>query len=48
MNYLFAACAVIWFLLFAYVFTIAKRQQKIQDELARIQELLDHPRNPGK
>ena len=48
MNYLFAACAVIWFLLFGYVFTIAKRQQKVQEELTRIQELLDHPSKPGK
>ena len=48
MNYLFAACAVIWFLLFGYVFTIAKRQQKVQDDLAHIQEMLDRSGKPGR
>lgn len=33
MNYLFAAYAVFWALTFAYVFTIASRQKKLEREI---------------
>jgi CcmD family protein len=46
MTYLFAAYAAIWILLFAYVFSIARRQQKIQDEVARVQQLLEGQKKP--
>jgi CcmD family protein len=46
MTYLFAAYTAIWILLFAYVFSIARRQQKIQDEVDRVQKLLDSQKNP--
>jgi CcmD family protein len=46
MTYLFAAYTAIWILLFAYVFSIARRQQKIQDEVARVQQLLERQKKP--
>jgi CcmD family protein len=46
MTYLFAAYTAIWILLFAYVFSIARRQQKIQDEVDRVQKLLDSQKKP--
>ena len=46
MTYLFAAYTAIWILLFAYVFSIARRQQKIQDEVARVQQLLEGQKKP--
>jgi len=45
-TYLFAAYTAIWILLFAYVFSIARRQQKIQDEVARVQQLLEGQKKP--
>ncbi len=46
MTYLFAAYSAIWILLFAYVFSIARRQQKIQDEVTRVQKLLESRKEP--
>ena len=46
MTYLFAAYTAIWILLFAHVFSIARRQQKIQDEVARVQQLLEGQKKP--
>jgi CcmD family protein len=46
-TYLFAAYSAIWILLFAYVFSIARRQQKIQDEVNRVQRLLDSRKKPS-
>jgi CcmD family protein len=40
MTYLFAAYTAVWVVLFGYVFSISRRQQKFQDELARLQELI--------
>ena len=42
MNYLFASYTLIWLLLFAYVLSIARRQKKVLDDLAQIQEWIDH------
>jgi CcmD family protein len=41
MNFLFAAYTMIWILFFAYVVSIARRQKKVQDDLAQIQDWLD-------
>ena len=41
MNYLFASYTIIWLLLFAYLLSIARRQKKVQDDLAEIQEWID-------
>jgi CcmD family protein len=42
MTYLFAAYTVIWVVLFGYIFSLSRLQQKFQDELARLQELLEN------
>ena len=44
MNYLFASYTVIWLLLFAYLLSIARRQKKVQDDLAEIQEWMARQR----
>lgn len=41
MSFLFAAYSVVWILLFAYVVSIARRQKRIQDDLAQVQQRLD-------
>jgi CcmD family protein len=41
MNYLFASYTVVWLLLFAYVMSIARRQKKVLDDLAHIQQWID-------
>jgi CcmD family protein len=41
MNYLFASYTLIWLLLFAYVLSIARRQKKVLDDLAQIQQWID-------
>lgn len=33
MNYLFAAYAVFWALTFAYIFTVASRQKRLEREI---------------
>lgn len=33
MNYLFAAYAVFWGLTFAYIFTVASRQKRLEREI---------------
>jgi CcmD family protein len=41
MSFLFAAYSVVWILLFAYVLSIARRQKRVQDDLAQVQQRLD-------
>jgi CcmD family protein len=41
MSFLFAAYSVVWILLFAYVVSIARRQKRVQDDLAQVQQRLD-------
>ena len=41
MNFLFAAYTIIWILFFAYVVSIARRQKKVQENLAEIQEWMN-------
>jgi CcmD family protein len=41
MNFLFASYTIVWLLLFAYVMSIARRQRKVLDDLAQIQEWMD-------
>jgi len=41
MSFLFAAYTIIWIFFFAYLLSIARRQKKIQDDLAEIQEWMD-------
>jgi CcmD family protein len=41
MNYLFASYTITWLLLFSYLLSIARRQKKVQDDLAEIQEWMD-------
>ncbi len=40
MNYLFAAYAAIWILLFAYMFSISRRQRQVQEDLDQVRERL--------
>lgn len=40
MSFLFAAYTIIWVLLFAYIFSIARRQRKVQEDLAQMQQWL--------
>lgn len=41
MVYLFAAHAVFWALTFVYVFTIASRQKRLQEELETLRRALE-------
>jgi len=41
MVYLFAAYAVFWGLTFVYVFTIASRQKRLQEELGTLRRALE-------
>ena len=41
MNYLFASYTVVWLLLFAYLMSIARRQKKVLDDLAQLQESME-------
>jgi CcmD family protein len=41
MSFLFTAYSVIWVLLFAYIVSIARRQKRVQDDLAQVQQWLD-------
>lgn len=41
MTYLFAAYAAVWVVLFGYIFSISRRQQRFQDEVARLQVLIN-------
>jgi len=38
MTYLFAAYAVFWGLTFAYVFTIASRQKRLENEIKDLRQ----------
>jgi CcmD family protein len=40
MNYLFAAYTIIWIVLFAYIFSIARRQEKIRETVDRVRQIL--------
>ncbi|MGB3903850.1 MAG: CcmD family protein [Anaerolineae bacterium] len=40
MGYLFAAYAVFWGLTFAYVFTIASRQKRLENEIEALRRAL--------
>jgi CcmD family protein len=41
MNYLFAAYAVIWLILAAYLFSIHSRESKLRADIEHIKELLE-------
>ncbi len=41
MTYLFAAYAVFWGLTFAYVFTIASRQKRLENEIRALRQSLE-------
>jgi len=41
MTYLFAAYSIIWVVLFAYILSLSRRQQKFQEEITRLQQLLE-------
>ena len=41
MTYLFAAYTAVWVVLFTYVFSLSRRQQKFQDEVMKLQKLLE-------
>jgi CcmD family protein len=44
MSYLFAAYAAIWILLFAYMFSISRRQRQVRDDLEQVRERLERER----
>jgi CcmD family protein len=41
MTYLFAAYAVFWALTFIYVFTIASRQKRLQEEIETLRRTVE-------
>jgi CcmD family protein len=41
MSYLFAAYAVFWALTFAYVFSIASRQKRLENEIKALRQGLE-------
>ena len=41
MSYLFAAYALIWIVLFGYLFSLARRLQALKEEIDRMQRMLD-------
>lgn len=40
-HYLLAAYGIMWLILFGYVFSIGRRQLRLQQELARLREALE-------
>ena len=40
-HYLLAAYGIMWLILFGYVFSISRRQQGLQQELARLRDALE-------
>jgi CcmD family protein len=38
MNYLFAAYTAIWIILSWYLFSLSRRQRRVESELARLEE----------
>jgi len=46
MTYLFAAYTIFWVVLFAYIFSISRRQQKLHQEISRIEQLLKNGKRP--
>lgn len=41
MSYLFAAYAVVWIVLFAYVMSISSKQKKLDREMETLKKLLE-------
>ncbi len=39
-QYLFAAFGITWVILFAYIFSIMRRQKSLENDLEKIQEIL--------
>ncbi len=39
-NYFFAAYIIVWFVLFLYLFSISRREKKIERELAELNRLV--------
>jgi CcmD family protein len=46
MTYLFAAYTIIWVVLFAYIFSISRRQHKFHEEIDRLKQLLETRKRP--
>jgi len=42
MTYLFAAYTMIWVVLFAYMFSLSRRQRKFREEITRLQQLIEN------
>lgn len=45
-HYLLAAYGIMWLILFGYVFSIGRRQLRLQQELARLREALENAGSP--
>ncbi len=45
MTYLFAAYTIIWVVLFAYIFSISRRQHKFHEEIDRLKQMLEKKRS---
>ncbi len=41
MNYLIAAYLIMWIVIFAYILNISRRQHRLEEEVTRLQQLLD-------
>ena len=44
-HYLLAAYGIMWLILFGYIFSIGRRQVRLQQELARLREALEKAEN---
>ncbi len=40
-HYLLAAYGIMWLILFGYVFSIGRRQVRLQQELSRLRDVLE-------
>jgi len=41
MNYLFAAFAIVWAMIFGYVFSLSRKQKQLQREIKSLEEKIE-------
>jgi CcmD family protein len=46
-NYFFAAYVIVWIVLFFYLFSITRREKKIQRELMELNRLISQSKGTG-
>jgi CcmD family protein len=45
LNFLFAAYAVVWALIIAYVFSLSRRQKKLAEEIEAVKQMQSEAKN---